>query len=161
MTDDDPCSQEGCTTWKGQAPQTIGLSTQARGRGVALRPRLRDDDGAAVAEFPLVSVLIILIALAVIQAALILHTRNTLIDAAVQGAHHAALVGSTPDAGATRAEALIVDRFGESLGAEAVADVDEDGTVRVRIEATLPLVGLLGPAAGLQVEGRAIDEATW
>lgn len=161
MTDDDPCSQEGCTTWKGQTAQAIRLSTKDRGRCAAVRRRLRHDDGAAVAEFPLVAVMIILIALAVIQAALILHTRNTLIDAAVQGAHHAALVGSTPDAGAARAEALIVDRFGESLGAEAVADVDEDGTVRVRIEATLPLVGLLGPAAGLQVEGRAIDEATW
>lgn len=126
-----------------------------------MRRGLRREDGAAVAEFPLVSVLIVLIALAVIQAALILHTRNTLIDAAVQGAHHAALVGSTPEAGAARAEALVDDRFGQSLGAEAIATVEDDGTIRVRIEATLPLVGLLGPSAGLQVEGRAIDESTW
>lgn len=131
------------------------------GRCSTVRHRLRREDGAAVAEFPLVSVLIILIALAVIQAALILHTRNTLIDAAVQGAHHAALVGSTPEAGAARAEALVDDRFGSSLGAQASAVLEEDGTIRVRIEATLPLAGLLGPSAGLQVEGRAIDESTW
>ena len=44
--------------------------------------------GSAVAEFPMIAVLIIVMALAVVQAALILHTRNTLIDAAVQGADH-------------------------------------------------------------------------
>lgn len=123
--------------------------------------RLRRDDGAAVAEFPLVSVLIIMIALGVMQAALILHTRNTMIDAAVQGAHHAALEGSTPADGAERAESLIAARFGNSLDADATATTSEDGTIRVRVDATLPLVGLLGPAAGLQVEGRAIDENTW
>lgn len=122
---------------------------------------MRRDDGSAVAEFPLVSVLIIVIALALIQAALIMHTRNTLIDAAVQGAHHAALVGSTPEDGAARAEALVDGRFGSALDAEAVATQQEDGVITVRVRATLPLVGLLGPAAGLQVEGRAIDEETW
>lgn len=143
------------------AARSNGRPLGLRGRAGAVRRGLRREDGAAVAEFPLVSVLIVLIALAVIQAALILHTRNTLIDAAVQGAHHAALVGSTPEAGAARAEALVDDRFGQSLGAEAIATVEDDGTIRVRIEATLPLVGLLGPSAGLQVEGRAIDESTW
>lgn len=122
---------------------------------------LRREDGSAVAEFPLVSVLIIMIALGVIQAALILHTRNTLIDAAVQGAHHAALVGSTPEDGAARAESLISGRFGDSLDAEATATTDGSGTIRVQVSATLPLVGMIGPSAGLQVEGRAIDESTW
>ena len=42
--------------------------------------RLRGDDGAAVAEFPMVAVLIVMIGLLVVQAALIVHTRNTLVE---------------------------------------------------------------------------------
>ena len=79
---------------------------------------------SAVAEFPMIAVLIILIALAVVQAALILHTRNTLIDAAVQGAHHASLVGADPDDGAARAEQLIQGRFGGSYQVDATATED-------------------------------------
>lgn len=126
-----------------------------------LRDRLGAENGAAVAEFPLVAVLIIMIALAVIQAALIMHTRNTLIDAAVQGAHHAALVGSTDQDGAERAEQLIHQRYGDSLAADATVDRDEDGVIRVRVDATLPLVGLFGPSGSLQVEGRSMDEEAW
>jgi hypothetical protein len=109
----------------------------------------------------MVAVLIILIALAVVQAALIVHTRNTLIDAAVQGAHHASLVGSAPEDGAARAERLIEDRFGAGLRAESTATQDADGTIRVEVSANLPLVGLFGPAGTLTVQGRAIDEESW
>ncbi|GAA4525655.1 pilus assembly protein [Brachybacterium paraconglomeratum] len=111
-----------------------------------------------MAEFPMVAVLIIMIALLLIQAALIVHTRNTLVDAAIQGAHHAALVGSTPQDGAERAERLIEERFGDGLEAEATANQEADGTIHVRVSATLPLVGLFGPGGSLSVEGRALDE---
>ncbi|HJB10762.1 MAG TPA: pilus assembly protein [Candidatus Brachybacterium merdavium] len=138
------------------------LADPGRGRPCSrLGTALRSDDGAAVAEFPLVAVLIIIIALGVVQAALIMHTRNTLTDAAVQGAHHASLVGSTPQDGAQRAEHLIDERFGRGLGAAATATLDETGTIRVQVTATLPVVGLLGPAAALSVEGRALDEEVW
>lgn len=130
-------------------------------RSGALAQRLRCEDGTAVAEFPLVSVLIVMIALAVLQAALILHTRNTMVDAAVQGAHHAAQLGATPEDGAARAESLLSGRFGDALDAEATAVTSADGTIHVHVSATLPLVGILGPAAGLQVEGHAIDESNW
>ncbi|MFC7376282.1 TadE family protein [Brachybacterium sp. GCM10030267] len=114
-----------------------------------------------MAEFPMVAVLVIMIALGVVQAALIVHTRNTLIDAAVQGAHHAALVGSTPQDGADRTERLIEDRFGSALEAESTAVQDPDGTIHVEVTAELPLVGLFGPSAGLTVQGRSIDEESW
>ncbi len=106
----------------------------------------------------MVAVLIVMIALLIIQAALIVHTRNTLVDAAVQGAHHAALVGSTPQDGADRAEHLIEERFGDELDAAATASQEPDGTIHVRVSATLPLVGLFGPGGTLSVEGRALDE---
>ncbi|MGO1226279.1 MULTISPECIES: TadE/TadG family type IV pilus assembly protein [unclassified Brachybacterium] len=123
-----------------------------------LERKLRADDGAAVAEFPMVAVLIVVIGLLIIQAALIVHTRNTLVDAAVQGAHHAALVGSTPQDGADRAERLIAERFGDGLDAAATASQEPDGTIHVHVSATLPLVGLFGPGGMLSVEGRALDE---
>lgn len=109
----------------------------------------------------MVAVLIVLIALGVVQAALIIHTRNTLIDAAVQGAHHASLVGATPEDGAARAEHLITQRFGESYEVVSHATEDADGIISVEVNATLPLVGLFGPAGSLSVEGRALDEEAW
>src|SRR5699024_8448105 len=138
------------------------LADPGRGRPCSrLGTALRSGDGAAVAEFPLVAVLIIIIALGVVQAALIMHIRNTLTDAAVQGAHHASLVGFTPQDGAQRAEHRIDVRFGRGLRAAAIATLDETGTLRVHVTATLPVVGLLGPAAALSVEGRALDEEVW
>ncbi|MEE1616937.1 TadE family protein [Brachybacterium sp. J153] len=122
---------------------------------------MRSDRGAAVVEFPMVAVLIVLIGLAIIQASLIVHTRNSLVDAAVQGAHFGALAGSDPEDGAQRAEELLERRYGDALGAEATAVQDPDGTIHVRVTATLPLVGLLGPSGTLAVEGRALDEEQW
>ncbi|GAA1485800.1 TadE family protein [Brachybacterium fresconis] len=143
----------------GQSPSG-GRDTPAR-PGRPLVQRLRGEEGSAVVEFPMVAALIVLIALGVVQAALIVHTRNTLIDAAVQGAHHASLVGASPEDGAERAERLISDRFGDSFQADATAAEGADGTIEVEVSATLPLVGLFGPAGTLTVEGRAIDEETW
>lgn len=109
----------------------------------------------------MVAVLILMIALMIVQSAPIVHTRNTLVDAAVQGAHHASLVGSSPQDGAERAERLLDQRFGGGLGAEATAVQDADGVIRVQVTATLPLVGLFGPAGAMTVQGRAIDEESW
>ncbi|MDO5663035.1 MAG: TadE/TadG family type IV pilus assembly protein, partial [Brachybacterium sp.] len=116
------------------------------------------DDGSAVVEFPLVAVLVVLIALLVIQTAVVLHTRNTLTDAAVQGAHSASVLGNGPDDGAARAEQLIAERLGGGYEAGAVARQDADGRITVEVTATLPLIGLIGPHGTLQVRGHAIAE---
>lgn len=149
------------------APASPGPAGRRRPPGAARPPRsslraaLRREDGSAVVEFPLVAVLIVVIALAVIQAAVVLHTRNTLIDASVQGAHHASLVGNTPQDGAERTRRLIEERLGDGVDTEVTAVQGEDGVIDVRVRATFPLVGLYGPAGALQVHGRAIDEGTW
>lgn len=109
----------------------------------------------------MVAVLVIVIALAVVQASMILHVRNTMTDAAVRGAHHAALMGAGPQDGAARAEQLLEGRLASALDAEATATRAADGTITVRVSATMPLVGILGPAAGLVVQGHAIDEDSW
>ncbi|WP_193636363.1 TadE family protein [Brachybacterium subflavum] len=130
-------------------------------RAGALRRRLRDDEGSAVVEFPLVAVLIIVIALTIIQCALVVHTRNTLTDAAVQAAHTASLEGNSPADGEVRGAQLVHDRFGEDYEVGVEADEDGDGVIRVRVSASFPLVGLLGPAGTMHVDGHAIDEDTW
>lgn len=144
----------------GRRHRMVPVPAPARQRAAQRRllRQLRADDGAAVAEFPMVAVLIVMIGLLIVQAALIVHTRNTLVDAAVQGAHHAALVGSTPQDGAERAERLIDERFANGLDAAAMATQAGDGTIHVRVTATLPLVGLYGPSGTMSVEGRALDE---
>lgn len=125
-----------------------------------LRARLASETGSAVVEFPLVAVLIVVISLAVIQAALIMHTRNSLVDAAVQAAHHAALHGNTAEDGERRAQALVDQRLGASYQADVSAVEAPDGRITVEITATMPLVGLLGPSGTLRASGHAVDEDT-
>lgn len=122
--------------------------------------RLQDDRGSAVVEFPLVAVLLVAIAVTIIQAAVIVHTRNTLTDAAVQGAHEAAVLDHDPEDGARRAEELVAQRLGGGYDVTAEASEDSSGRIVVRISATLPLVGLLGPSGTLVVDGHAIAEET-
>ncbi|WP_347042168.1 TadE/TadG family type IV pilus assembly protein [Brachybacterium nesterenkovii] len=122
--------------------------------------RLRSERGSAVVEFPLIAALIVLIGLATIQAAIIVHVRNSLVDAAVQGAHHAALLGNDTDDGADRAALLVRERFGDAYEVRADAVQDPSGRITVRVVATMPLVGLLGPSGTLEVDGHAVSEET-
>jgi Flp pilus assembly protein TadG len=123
--------------------------------------RLRDDSGSAVIEFTLVGVLLTLLTLAVIQLGLALHVRNTVQDAAAEGARFAALADNLPNDGVLRARQLIT----EAIGADYASDVDvETGdwmghpAVTVTVRTTLPVVGLLGVGGGLEVSGHAAIE---
>lgn len=119
---------------------------------------LRDERGSAVAEFPMISVLIVGLALTLCQIALFIHVRNGLTDAAVQAAHHGALYGNTAADGCNRAEAITSSRFAGQLNASVTCGTAPDGRVEVTITADLPLIGFLGPSAGLVVDGHAIKE---
>ena len=99
--------------------------------------------------------------LAVVQLALALHVRNTVLDAAAEGARYAALAGSSADAGVQRTRALI----GTAISADYASDVRAFTTsvggvpaVAVTVRATLPVVGLLGPERALEVTGHAALE---
>ncbi|WP_067950310.1 TadE/TadG family type IV pilus assembly protein [Agromyces sp. NDB4Y10] len=125
-------------------------------RGFAAR--LRDERGSAVAEFSLVGVLLTALVLAVVQLALALHVRNTVLDAAAEGARYAALAGSSPAAGVERTRALI----GAAIAADYAGDVSATTTnvggataIAVTVRTTLPVVGLLGPERALEVTGHA------
>lgn len=121
--------------------------------------RLRGDDGgSAPVEFVLVGTLLTVLTLAVVQLALAVYVRNVVHDAAVEGAYHGALADTTPADGAARTARLIDAAVGGALVAE-VSAVGTDGAagpqVAVTVVATLPLVGLLGVPAGLEVTAHA------
>lgn len=123
--------------------------------------RLRDQQrGNAVVEFVLVTPLLLAVTLAILQVALALHVRATLVSAAAEGARASALAGADPHAGERRTRALLTGTVASGVIDEIeVTRVMRQGLVvhQVRIDADLPLVGLLGPRA-MSVTGHAMAE---
>ena len=96
----------------------------------------------------------------VLQLALALHVRNTLVDAAGEGARYGALVGRDPGDAVARTRALITASLVDDLAGDvSAATVTLDGvdTVVVTVRAPLPVMGLVGPRT-LEVDGHAVDE---
>ncbi len=124
--------------------------------------RAPGERGAAVAEFTLVSILLVGLFLAVLQIGLVVHVRNTLVACAAEGARHAANADRGLADGVRRTETLIAQSLSSRFaGGVAGRSIHQDGVALVEIEVTapLPLFGLLGPDRVLTVSGHAIDEA--
>lgn len=123
--------------------------------------RLRDEQGSAPVEFVLVGVLLTTLTLAVMQLALALLIRNTLQDAAAEGARHAALAGNTLDDGVARTQDLVATAIGETYAQNIAAAYGEQlghPSTEISIAAPLPLIGLFGPSRSLEVTGHAALE---
>ncbi|PWC04452.1 TadE/TadG family type IV pilus assembly protein [Agromyces badenianii] len=121
----------------------------------------REERGSAVAEFTLVGILLTVLALAVVQLALALHVRNTVLDAAAEGARSAALAGSSAGAGITRTRELISAAVSAEYADEIEAGVSTIGGIPVAwvtVRAPLPVIGLLGVDRTLEVTGHAALE---
>ncbi len=118
--------------------------------------------GSAVADFAMVSGLVAVLFVAVFQLGLALHIRNTLISCAAEGARLGARANADPQDGAARARQLIsaslADRYARQVTARVV-DAGGVQAVAVEVVAPLPVIGPLGPDAGLRVTGRAFLEA--
>lgn len=117
-----------------------------------------DERGSAVVDFVLVGGLLTLFFLAIVQLALILHVRNTLIDAAASGARY----GTLADRGAGDAKDRTAQLIGVALNQEFATDVTTAEamyqgvrTLEVTVRAPLPVIGLIGPRAALEVTGHA------
>ena len=128
---------------------------------IPLARRIREQErGNAVVEFVLVTPLLLAVALAIVQVALALHVRATLVSAAAEGARASALAGADPGAGERRTRDLLQGTIaGGVIDHIEVTRVMRQGLVvhEVRIDAGLPLVGLLGPTA-MSVTGHAMAE---
>ena len=126
-----------------------------------MRRLVGDERGSAVAEFTLVGILLAVLALAVVQLALALHVRNTVLDAAAEGARYAALAGSGEHAGVARTRDLIGAAISEDFAGDVTAGRTMVGgvpVVSITVRTTMPVVGLLGFERALEVTGHAAVE---
>ena len=96
--------------------------------------------------------------LAIIQLALVLHVRNTLIDAAASGARY----GTLADRSAADARQRTGELIGTALNASFAQDIETREvtfrglrTLEVTVRAPMPVVGLIGPRDLLEVKGHA------
>ncbi|QAY73657.1 pilus assembly protein [Agromyces protaetiae] len=110
----------------------------------------------------MVAALLTTLVLAVLQFALALHVRTTLLDAAAEGARYAALAGTTDAEGAQRTVELVSTALSPGYASDVHATRTEVGgvpVVAVTVRAALPVFGLIGIDGGLEVTGHAAIEA--
>ncbi|MDR6506484.1 Flp pilus assembly protein TadG [Arthrobacter oryzae] len=114
--------------------------------------------GSAVVDFVLVGSLLTMFFLAVIQLTLVLHVRNTLIDAAASGARY----GTLADRNAADARDRTVELIATALNSDFAKDVTITEVtfqgiraLEVTVRAPLPVIGLIGPREALEVKGHA------
>lgn len=138
------------------------MAARTRRRWTVLEAPGPRDRGSAVAEFVMVSALLLLVGVGVFQLGLTLHVRNTLIACAAEGARAGARADATEGEAAARTTALITDGISPAYAVQVTARrVTADLGVRVvevTVTAPTPIIGLLGPSGTMTVTGRAFDE---
>lgn len=126
------------------------------------RTLCRTDRGAAVADFVLVLVVLIPLFLGILQVGLVLLVRNTLANAAAEGARHAAALDRGLAEGEERTRqqisGAVAGRFARDIDVRTVS-LGGQPTVEVVVHAAVPALGLGGPAVALDVVGHAVEEA--
>ena len=126
-----------------------------------LRVQLRDDRGSAVAEFVMVGALLTVLTLSVLQLGLALHIRNTVQDAAAEGARYGALADNTPTDGVRRTRELIDLAIGDDYAQNVTVHGGSwmgHPAVTITVRTRLPLFGLVGIDGVLEVSGHAAVE---
>ncbi|CAN5326770.1 hypothetical protein BH11ACT3_BH11ACT3_04220 [soil metagenome] len=123
--------------------------------------RWRDDRGSAIAEFTMVGALLTVLTVSVLQLGLSLLVRNTVLDAAAEGARFGALADNVTADGVRRTTQLITVAIGSDYAQNVTASTGSwqgHPAVTVTVRTTLPLIGLLGIGQGLEVSGHAAIE---
>lgn len=121
----------------------------------------RSSRGAAVVDFVLVLGLLVPLALGVLQVALVLFVRNTLVSAASEGARYAATADHGPADGIARTReqlaGVLAARYADDIRARPTT-IDGAPAIEILIHAEVPALGLGGPAMALDVAGHAVEE---
>ena len=120
-----------------------------------------NDAGSTPAEFVLVAAVLTALTLGVLQLGLALYVRNVVHDAAMEGAHVAALADADLADGADRTREIISRSVGSGYAELVTASASMIGSteaVEVTVVTTLPLAGLLGLPRALEVSARAPAE---
>ncbi len=123
--------------------------------------RARDERGSAVVDFVLVMLVLVPLVLGVMQVALVMHVRNTLEAAATEGARRSASLGASPADGVGRTRDMIRTSVADRFARDVVAGRTRVGgapATTVRVEASVPPLGLWGPGVNVSVEGTALAE---
>jgi len=109
----------------------------------------------------MVGVLLISLTLAIVQFALAVHVRNTVQDAASEGARWAALADSSLEAGVVRTHELVSAALGGGLDAHVTAHWETwqgHPAAVVTVTAPAPVIGLFGLGFRIDVAGHAARE---
>ncbi len=118
--------------------------------------------GSAVVDFVLVLVVLIPLFLGILQVSLVLLVRNTLANAAAEGARYAASLDRDLAAGEQRTRERVTGavsgRFARDIDARMVS-LDGRPTVEVVVRAEVPALGLGGPGIAVEVVGHAVEES--
>jgi Flp pilus assembly protein TadG len=117
-----------------------------------------NERGAATVDFALIGGLLTVIFIAIVQLTLVLHVRNTLIDAASSGARYGTLADRSPADAAARTSTLIAGAINSSYAQDvSVSRINRGGSVvlQVTVRAPIPVIGLIGPSGTMEVSGHA------
>ncbi|WP_306634399.1 TadE family protein [Pseudarthrobacter siccitolerans] len=109
-------------------------------------------------DFVLVGSLLTVFFLAIIQLTLVLHVRNTLIDAAASGARYGTLADRDAADARDRTRSLIQTALNAGFAEQvSTSEVTYQGlrTLEVTVRAPMPVIGLIGPRDMLEVKGHA------
>ncbi len=99
--------------------------------------------------------------LGVLQLALVVHVRNTLIDCASEGARYAGLADRVPTDGVARTRQLLTESLGPAYSRDVIARssiVNGVAVVEVEVRAPLPALGLLGVGNSVTAVGHGLIE---
>lgn len=117
------------------------------------------EQGSAVAEFVMITTLLIVLAFSIIQLVLALHVRNTLTDAAANGAHYGALANRSPSDAAGRTRTLITESLHGGFARDvtvSTAAIGDSQLVTVTVSTRVPLIGFLPNGWDLTVRSDAV-----
>lgn len=128
-------------------------------------PRPARDEGSAVVEFVLVSMLLVALLMAVLQVAVFVHVRNVIAASAQEGARYGANADVDSAAGAERTRTIVERALSaetsDGLTCTAREEAGEAGAVLVVVRCTgaVPsLFSALGDLLAIDATGRAVKE---
>ncbi|GAA4112625.1 TadE/TadG family type IV pilus assembly protein [Enteractinococcus coprophilus] len=123
-----------------------------------LKPTSRRDTGAVVAESAMIIGLVTLLCGTILQIGVIIHTRNTMIDAASAGARYAALADRNLTDGQKRTAALLASSIPNAESAIVTIGRESDGElIRVTVTHHLPMLGFITAPVPLSATAQAYD----
>ncbi|MCC0100679.1 pilus assembly protein [Streptomyces flavotricini] len=136
------------------ARRRLACSGRAGGWPAALRRRLAGDRGEASIQMAIIFPFVILVTVAVVQAAMWVHARSIALTAAREGVAAARVYQAPDGAGAARALETLGRIAGDSLTATSVSTSGSSATdVRVTVTGSAP--SLIPGVGGLSVSQSA------